>query len=363
MNLNPSQKKQTTPSEEEEQPTTYDLFVGGLPSSCTAKLLDAYFTQFGEIIESLPQTWNKKSTKCRGFAIIKCADLATFHKIKGFRKHVLLGRVIECKPYFRNKEELEKHNSELHRRKIFVRGLSSKISTKDLENYFSSFGSLEICYVVKHRKSGKSKGFGYLCFKDSKDSETVLEIGEFTIKRKKINCYRYAKMKYGEGRQKNKADSRDQGRLTDGNASGESKKSSQGGEEKTSTPLIPGGLGLIGREPEDGTINPKIVPLKATGEAIKSSQKNLIKATNSLKNITNKFEFQKSHISMLPTTTGIPKKEPLADQSKLPAFKCDKRITTNCDERKKHGKYSFFGSFKSKELYRKFKTDSNLERS
>lgn len=189
------------------KPTSTELkevFIGGLPASCTSQLLTAYFTQFGEIVSAEPQTWNKKSQKCRGFAIVTCADEGTFSRILNYNKHIVLGRIVECKRFFRNKEKLNSYYDKLKKRKLFVRGLSSKISTEDLESHFSRFGELEICYVVKHRKSGKSKGFGYICFKNEKNTHKVLQIGEFLINGKKVNCFSYNKQKnlqeYEQGR-------------------------------------------------------------------------------------------------------------------------------------------------------------------
>lgn len=170
---------------------TFNIFVGGLPATCTPPMLNNYFSQFGKILKSEPQTWNKKSTSCRGFAIIRCADKSTFDKILGHSKHRFQDRVIWCKEHFKTKEKLKSHFNEVTKRKIFVRGLSSRISTDDLESFFSRYGELEIAYVVKHKKTGKSKGFGYICFKDTRVTEKILSIGEFSINGKTVNCYRY----------------------------------------------------------------------------------------------------------------------------------------------------------------------------
>lgn len=374
-NNNSSSNQEQTTTIQEQEGTTYDLFVGGLPSSCTADLLNAYFSQFGEILESLPQTWNKKSTKCRGFAIVKCSNEATFGRIMGFNKHVLLERVIECKPYFKNREQLKLHNSDLQERKIFVRGLSSKVSKKDLEGYFSQFGQLEICYVVKHKKSGKSKGFGYMCFLKKEDSEAVLKIGRFTIKGKPIDCFRYTKSKGGKPTGK-PADNEVGGvggpiaenHVLTAKVNGKGRQEDRKEEPKQLAPKKRSGLAS-----SDRSAVPEVKLLRedarfmtgSSGSEEDSSTDDhygiIVAKKIQLTKTSKKFKFEKIHIFGSPTAKITRTTKPETKDT-LIASECDTKITTRCITVATQGDYSFFGSFKSKKFYRKFNTTSNIQR-
>lgn len=167
------------------------IFVGGLSSKCQSAPLRSYFIQFGSITSCEPQTWKKNSAKCRGFAILKCGDRDTYERILNQEKHLYNGRNIDCKKYFSSKDKLESYNKSLKQRKVLVTGFNEDLTTVDLEKYFSRYGELDIAYAVKSCKTGKSKGYGYICFKDKKSRDTVLEIKYFNIRGDKVSCVHF----------------------------------------------------------------------------------------------------------------------------------------------------------------------------
>lgn len=297
----------------------YKLFVGGLPTTITADVLSVYFSQFGDILSSEPQTWSKKSQKCRGFGVVCCRDQATFDRILNHPKHELLGRIIECSPYFNDKTRLTKHFKEVMKRKIFVRGLSSRISTEDLENFFSRYGELEIAYVVNHKKTGKSKGFGYICYKDTKITERVLSLGEFCVNGKIVNCYRYNKTKE-EAELKN-------------NAMPKNKKIGNF-NKLNSEKIVMNSLtkGIIYKKIDNKL--KKEVPLRRDSDS-----------PNQISNSTN-------YESEVDQELNSPKPQKLDEIVEF------KRVV----KKKKVRDYTYFGKFKNRNLFRKFCNSSNLER-
>lgn len=168
------------------------IFVGGLSSKCTSEDLNNYFQQFGSIIGCEPQTWKKGGKKCRGFALIHCADEETHSKVLLNKKHLFNGRTIECKRWFSSKEKLEEYNKQLKKRKLFVGGLPSKWRSRELEQFFSAFGKLDIAYVITHPKTGRSKGFGYIVFQNLKDRNDVLQKKDFSVGNKTLSVSEYS---------------------------------------------------------------------------------------------------------------------------------------------------------------------------
>lgn len=167
------------------------IFVGGLPSKCTSKDLQSYFQKFGKIISCEPQTWKKGGKKCRGFALVHCANRQTQKKILSKKKHLFNGRNIECKKWFSSKEKLDQYSKELKRRKLFVGGLPPKWKSKDLENFFSRFGALDIAYVITNPKTGRSKGFGYIVFERLADRNKVVKMKDFKTGGKLLSVSEY----------------------------------------------------------------------------------------------------------------------------------------------------------------------------
>ncbi len=56
-------------------------------------------------------------------------------------------------------------------KKLYVGNLSYRVSSSDLEQIFSQYGSVESAEVISDRDTGRSKGFGFV--EMSSDSERV----------------------------------------------------------------------------------------------------------------------------------------------------------------------------------------------
>jgi RNA recognition motif-containing protein len=58
--------------------------------------------------------------------------------------------------------------------KLYVGNLPFGIDDEKLREIFSSYGEVEEATVIKDKYSGRSKGFGFVTLKDSKDAEKAI---------------------------------------------------------------------------------------------------------------------------------------------------------------------------------------------
>ncbi len=59
-------------------------------------------------------------------------------------------------------------------KKLFVGGLAWETSTEALRNAFAKFGTIEDAIVLTDRETGKSRGFGFVTFRDDAEGDRAL---------------------------------------------------------------------------------------------------------------------------------------------------------------------------------------------
>ncbi len=72
--------------------------------------------------------------------------------------------------------------------KIYVGNLDFGIDDAKLNEMFSSYGEIEEATVIKDRHSGRSKGFGFVTFKDDAAAKkAIAEMNEKEMEGRKLN--------------------------------------------------------------------------------------------------------------------------------------------------------------------------------
>ncbi|XP_053204086.1 heterogeneous nuclear ribonucleoprotein 27C-like isoform X1 [Panonychus citri] len=71
--------------------------------------------------------------------------------------------------------------------KLFVGGLSWETTKEKLNDYFSAFGEIADCVVMKNPETGRSRGFGFVTFKDPNCVQLVLNAGPHHLDERTID--------------------------------------------------------------------------------------------------------------------------------------------------------------------------------
>uniref|UniRef100_A0A2K5PPJ4 RRM domain-containing protein n=1 Tax=Cebus imitator TaxID=2715852 RepID=A0A2K5PPJ4_CEBIM len=81
---------------------------------------------------------------------------------------------------------------------MFIGGLSWDTSKKDLTEYLSRFGEVVGCTIETDPVTGRSRGFGFVHFKDASSVDKVLELKEHKLDGKLIDPKRAKALKWKE---------------------------------------------------------------------------------------------------------------------------------------------------------------------
>ncbi|UYV73211.1 DAZAP1 [Cordylochernes scorpioides] len=71
-------------------------------------------------------------------------------------------------------------------RKMFVGGLSWETTKEKLQTYFSKYGEVVDCVVMRNSETGKSRGFGFVSFRDAACVTIVLSDGPHELDGRKV---------------------------------------------------------------------------------------------------------------------------------------------------------------------------------
>jgi len=152
-------------------PLTSKIFVGGISQNTTETAFASYFSRFGEIKDAVIMR-DKLTGASRGFGFVRFADASSLDKVLS-QELELDGRKVDVKIAV-PKESIGEAPG-LHRtRKVFVGGLSPKVTSEELRAHFAQFGTVVNAIIMMDTKTNKSRGFGFVTFDAENTVDTVL---------------------------------------------------------------------------------------------------------------------------------------------------------------------------------------------
>ena len=181
------------------------LFLGGLNYSTNEDGLREYFSQFGELVDVVVMRF-PDTKRSRGFGFVTFAEEAMADACYEARPHTVDDTQVETKRATPREEMRRGGNASgggggndrrgdrdavgEAQRKLFIGGLSYSTTDEGLRNYFSQFGELVDCVVMKFRDTKRSRGFGFVTYSDASMVDAVQNQRPHTVEGSKVETKR-----------------------------------------------------------------------------------------------------------------------------------------------------------------------------
>ena len=187
------------------------LFIGGLNKQNTDEdALKSYFSSYGTIIDCTIMRDHDRVS--RGFGFILFEDSASIDRIMTAKKegaeftidehHVEIKRAL---PKVANGGNVGTSRSGGMNRKVFVGGLPSTITEKELRDYFESYGRVNEVELLREKDSGRLRGFAFVTFDEEDSAEKCMQRRQHEI------CKKICEVKRAQARAKQEDRDRDGG--------------------------------------------------------------------------------------------------------------------------------------------------------
>lgn len=172
------------------------LFLGGISPTTTTEALEAHFMKYGNVIDAVVIY---KDGKHRGFGFVTFDNDESVNAVLA-EEQILDGRTVDVKPAVPQGEAPPPRgpmNGGLFAApgaggaggpragpagpaggppadKVFIGGLSQTTTEETVREYFSAFGNIIDCVVMKDRGSNRSRGFGFVQYDNTTSVDQVM---------------------------------------------------------------------------------------------------------------------------------------------------------------------------------------------
>lgn len=186
---------------DQEQYQELKIFVGGVHPDTTKDSLNDHFSQYG-FADSYVMM-DKATGRSRGFGFVNFKDEHTMNVVLS-TDHTVDGTPITCTEYKKGSSKgpsagarhsqaapVPQANSNPEM-KVFVGGLAQETSKEILDMYFLQYGPAD-SYIMTDKATGRSRGFGFVNFRDEETLWKVLEAKDHQVDGAAITVTEYSK--------------------------------------------------------------------------------------------------------------------------------------------------------------------------
>jgi len=145
------------------------VFIGGLTHETTKEDLDAYFSQYGAISDSVVMH-DAVSQRSRGFGFVTFSDPKCVDELQKSRPHTIKGKAVDTKRALPRNQSAQNADGNVPNKKVYVKQIAPETTDDEVRAYGEVFGAVESVYV--NRKTGPNH-FGFITFVDYDDADKM----------------------------------------------------------------------------------------------------------------------------------------------------------------------------------------------
>ncbi|EAN34117.2 RNA recognition motif family protein [Theileria parva strain Muguga] len=145
------------------------IFAGGLTRSTTPEDLKAYFSKFGEVTHT-EIVRDKNSGRSRGFGFVTFAERESVNTVLR-KSHTIDGVEADVKLAVRKEKAKILAPQYDQTKRIFVGGVSEKITESYFRDYFARYGPIASYNYLVDRATNRPRGYGFVIYENMEDAE------------------------------------------------------------------------------------------------------------------------------------------------------------------------------------------------
>eukprot|EP01001_Neometanema_parovale_P006720 NODE_3068_length_1285_cov_77.132530_g2913_i0.p1 GENE.NODE_3068_length_1285_cov_77.132530_g2913_i0~~NODE_3068_length_1285_cov_77.132530_g2913_i0.p1 ORF type:complete len:383 (-),score=116.66 NODE_3068_length_1285_cov_77.132530_g2913_i0:136-1212(-) len=165
------------------------LFVGGLPPTASKDNIQAWFKQFGPVIEVILPMDNMTGMP-RGYGFVTFDSEDEAQAALRHSEHTIEGKTVDVKPSQAKRADAAAGmmmGAGADSAKIFVGGLRQETTEYEIKEWFTQFGNVSEVTIVSDQTTGNSRGFGFVKFDDGSAAQAALMFQGHTIAGKAVD--------------------------------------------------------------------------------------------------------------------------------------------------------------------------------
>ncbi len=160
-------------------PANRKLYVAGLSPATTLESLRAHFSRWGDIDDAVVMPG-------RGFGFVTYSSPSMLDACQSDRPHRVDGVRVDTRRAI-PKVEMDNCEGSLVTNRLFVGELKREVEDEDLREYFGRYGRVLKVELIRCRRTGRKRGFGYVQFEDYDIVDKIICSGDHLILGKRCN--------------------------------------------------------------------------------------------------------------------------------------------------------------------------------